>query len=251
MGKFTTLTGATAALLALTAPAFAAGTVSATYYTLTSNNPDVENGTGTTSGLIASMLGPDGLPVELTPGTFHDVNSSNELLWWTPNDGPGSVPWVTAGTTYPYPGVVTLPFNITSDYFPNGPAGSDGGSVGFISTELKATFNAPSGGTVTFNLGSDDNSWIFLNGKLVADNGGIHGFTSISFPVTEGLIDGVNSVVVFQADRQTTQSGLSFDADVTLNAIPEPPTWAMMGLGFAGLALAGRRVRRATRAALG
>ena len=37
---------------------------------------------------------------------------------------------------------------------------------------------------------------------------------------------------------------------VTLTAVPELPTWAMMTLGFAGLGLAGFRARRSAVAAL-
>jgi hypothetical protein len=38
-------------------------------------------------------------------------------------------------------------------------------------------------------------------------------------------------------------------ATVTISSIPEPSTWAMMGLGFAGLAFAGFRTRRSAVAA--
>jgi fibro-slime domain-containing protein len=186
---------------------------------------------------VKSTLGPDGLPVESTPGLFGDVNGAGELLWWSP-DGVN----VTAGSSNFADGVYSLPFNVPSNFFANG--GSNGGANGYISTELKATFTAPLGGTVTFNLGSDDDSWIFLNGNLVADNGGVHAFQNISFPVTTGLIDGTNTVVVFQVDRHVVQSGLYFDANVMLNSVPEPSTWAMMGLGFAALGFAGYRARK-------
>jgi fibro-slime domain-containing protein len=166
------------------------------------------------------------------------VNGLGEILWWQANQ------YVSAGTSYSWPTTVTLPFDVTSNLFPNGPSGSNGGTVGYIATHLQATFTAPAGGTVTFNLGSDDDSFIYLNGTLVADYAGIHGFTNISFPVTTGLIDGVNKVDVFQVDRQTVQSGLYFDANVTLNSVPEPSTWAMMGLGFAALGFAGHRARK-------
>lgn len=108
-----------------------------------------------------------------TPGTFGDVNTSGELLWWTPNSI-GATPVVIAGTTYTYPNPAPLPFNITSDFFPNGPGGSNGGDIGYTSVELKGTFVTPTGGSVTFSLGSDDDAWVFLNGQLVVDNGGVH-----------------------------------------------------------------------------
>lgn len=238
MGKSLVAAAALLTALGMGTSADAAGTVSATFNTITAANPDVEGPiTGVVSGLVKSTLGPDGLPVESTPGTFGDVNGAGELLWWTP-DGVN----VTAGSSNFANGAYALPFDITSNFFANG--GSNGGANGYISTELTATFTAPLGGTVTFNLGSDDDSWIFLNGNLVADNGGIHGFQNISFPVTSGLIVGANTVVVFQADRHITQSGLYFDADVTLNSVPEPSTWAMMGLGFAALGFAGYRARK-------
>src|SRR5205807_3494144 len=41
---------------------------------------------------------------------------------------------------------------------------------------------------------------------------------------------------------------LSFYSDPSLPPIPEPSTWAMIALGFAGLGLAGHRARRANAA---
>ena len=105
----------------------------------------------------------------VAPGTFQDVNAAGELLWWTPQPG-----LVTPGTSFVYPTNPTLPFNISSNFFPNGPGGSDGGDVGFTSAILSGTFDAPAGGSVTFTLGSDDDAWVFLNGQLVVDNGDVH-----------------------------------------------------------------------------
>jgi fibro-slime domain-containing protein len=243
MGKLKITVGAAALLAAMAAvsAAHAAGSVSASYWTLTSSNPDVGGPiTGVVTGLVKSTLGPDGLPVESSPGTFSDVNGLGELLWWTPQAG-----LVLPGTTYSYPSTVTLPFDITSNFFPNGPSGSDGGSVGFTSAILEGTFNTPSGGSVTFNLASDDDAWVFLNGNLVVDNGGIHAVATAPTVVT-GLAPGVNTVEVFYADRHVVQAGLYFDANVTVTpSIPEPSTWAMMLAGFAGLGFVAFRGRKA------
>lgn len=215
-----------------------ASTVGVTYYTITSSNPDT-NGpiTGPVTGLVKSTLGPDGLPVQSALGTFHDVNGLGELQWWTPHSS-GLTPLVTAGTSFVYPNPVTLPFNIQSGFFPNGPSGPNGGAVGYTSAVLLASFLTPAGGSVTFTLGSDDDAWIFLNGHLVVDNGGVHAFSTTPTTIT-GLASGPNTVEVFFADRFVTEAGLYFDANVTLNAltapVPEPSTWAMMILGFAGV----------------
>ena len=235
------LISAAALLVALGAgsSAYAGGTVTGTFDTLTSSNPDVEipYSGNVITGLVKSQLDANGLPVETTPGTFQDVNGAGELQWWTP-DGTN----VTAGSSNYSNGTYSIPFDFSSNFFANGT--SDGGANGYISAHLQAKFTAPHGGTVTFNLGSDDDAWIFLNGTLVVDNGGIHAFDNIAYPVTTGLVGGANTVDVFMADRHTIQSGLYFDANVQLNAVPEPSTWAMMGLGFAALGFAGYRARK-------
>ncbi|WP_294534975.1 PEPxxWA-CTERM sorting domain-containing protein [uncultured Rhodoblastus sp.] len=212
-----------------------ASSVTVIYSTITTANPDAGGAiTGLVTGLVKSTLGPDGLPVEAVAGTFSNVNGAGELLWWTP-DGVN----VTAGVSYAYPNPAALPFDIQKNFFPNGTGGSNAG--GYTSAILSGTFNTPAGGSVIFKLGSDDDAWIFLNGNLVVDNGGIHALVTAPTTVA-GLAPGLNTVKVFFADRHVVQSGLYFDANVTVNpSVPEPSTWAMMLLGFAGLGFAGYR----------
>jgi len=45
--------------------------------------------------------------------------------------------------------------------------------------------------------------------------------------------------------RNLAVSTNSFEIAQIATSVPEPSTWAMMGLGFAGLAFAGGRARRA------
>ena len=67
----------------------------------------------------------------------------------------------------------------------------------------------------------------------------------------------------FEADFAKQTPGTAFSATISLtngggsypgitatwtNNVPEPSTWAMMGLGFAGLAFAGYRSRRSAAA---
>jgi fibro-slime domain-containing protein len=97
------------------------------------------------------------------------------------------------------------------------------------------------------SLGSDDDAWVFINGNLVDDNGGVHGFVDVPFDVTTGLNIGVNTVDVFFADRHVTGSELAFNADVAINptaSVPEPFTLSLFGAGLAG-AVAMRRRNKA------
>jgi fibro-slime domain-containing protein len=224
------------------APAYAS-TLTADFFTLSPSDPDVGHDIpGVQTGLVESTLGSDGLPVAsalaLTGFPFgssnhiSDVNASNEILWW-------SSPQVT-------PDAQNVTVNLPYDQvlYPNGtgiPNSTDGdGSDGYTTAHLSGTFNLASVGTITMSLGSDDDAWVFVNGQLVDDNGGVHGFSDVPFDVTAALNVGVNTLDIFFADRHVTGSELAFNADVltigTRSAVPEPSSLPMLlaGLGLIG-----------------
>ena len=96
-------------------------------------------------------------------------------------------------------------------------------------------------GTYSLTSGSDDGTWAFIDGKLVVDNGGVHGvaITTSNFTLTTGL----HSLEIFYEDRHTT--GAVFDLTsfvdpngnpVNLSPVPEPATLTLT----AGRTISGR-----------
>ena len=120
-----------------------------------------------------------------------------------------------------------------------GPVGSDG--------YLSQTFSDTAGAQydVSFALGSD--------GGTPNDFGvTVGGFTYgpvYDIPPTGGYTLITGTFVGSGSDTITLSfrndpGYLALDAVSVSTAVPEPSTWAMMGLGFAGLAFAGYRTRR-------
>jgi hypothetical protein len=109
-----------------------------------------------------------------------------------------------------------------------------------------------------------DNYWVYDNGALVgttnaadctADgpdgctiggskyaNDGLAGWMS---PLFAHLQFGAKAGDLITIEVKTIPTGFS-DSTVALSSVPEPATWAMMLLGFAGLGFAGYRVRART-----
>ncbi len=101
--------------------------------------------------------------------------------------------------------------------------GNEGKSNNYSFTmELHSTFTYETG--LTFDFNGDDDVWVFINGKLAMDLGGIHSPASDSFDVDDiaqshGLEIGKDYTFdLFYAERHTTQSTIK----ITTNILAPP-----------------------------
>ena len=228
------------ALACLAHPAHAApvdATLSASYFEVKAGTggPDF-GGSGTPNVAAGSALGPNGMPVvsSTSPGVSLVNPTTHEIEWWSP----GMDADVLATGT----GTISLPY-ASNMYPPNSTGGGDGAA--WETAMFHGNFALSSSAVVSFTLGSDDDSFIYVDGKLIGQNPGIHGVTTVEFD-SPTLGTGAHTLDVFFADREDTGAFLSLNllstGVVITPGVPEPGSWAML---VAGLGLVGAIRRRA------
>lgn len=223
----------------------AASTITADYFSVldTAGGPDFNvccSSPPATLPVIALGSGlSGGMPVTTLPfssGGVYD-QSGGQIQWGTP--GVNNI--VSLGSS-----VITIGAGgYSSDmYVPGG----QGDSVSYETAILKGTFTSL-GGPASVTVGSDDDAFVYVNGKYVGGNPGVHGVETNTFDFSP--LAGANSIEVFYADRAQTGASLSFNvSNIVTSAVPEPATWAMMLVGLGGLGVAMRSRRRLAAAAV-
>jgi hypothetical protein len=234
-----------------------ASSLTLTYYTIAETDQDANHlAGGTFDNEVQNSLGADGLPVLNTAaygclsdcysasGAPTDVLADGEITYWSPtlsNGGAGGTSDVTdTGSTS-----VSLPFDVSSNFFPpNGGGSSD--SNGFQAATLTGTLNAPTTELISFSIGADDMAFAYLDGQIVCDLGGVHADSPGSCVSPFDITAGSHSLEVFFVDINNVQSGLNFDVTtegVTTapSATPEPNSLVLLGTGLVGAAGAFRR----------
>jgi fibro-slime domain-containing protein len=189
------------------------------YYELPEKHPDVNKDIDNTivTGLVETKLGPDGFPVatsfartaKIASGPISDVNAAGEIMWWSA----ASMHGVKVDKT----GVDKLPLDNRAMY----PTGYTNDNTYFRTARWHGTFTLAKATDFTMTLGSDDDSWVFIDGMLAVDNGGVKAFEMTPFVVRK-LSSGAHTIDIFYADRHSTQAQIYFNSQQPLHAQAQP-----------------------------
>jgi fibro-slime domain-containing protein len=169
-------------------------------------------------GLVQDELGPDGKPVLSANFRQGFIASADSFRQWYQSEPDVNLPYALALYLAPNNGKFSFE---SHEFFPLDGAGfgNERQNHNFSFTfELHTRFRYQ-GGEV-FQFSGDDDLWVFINGKLAIDLGGVHAAANQNIDLDGaanrlGLArDNEYALDFFQAERHATQS--NFQIDTTL-----------------------------------
>jgi fibro-slime domain-containing protein len=200
---------------------------------------------GVTKGLVQPTLDPTGKPQlagicdqgnpdvsdpATCPGGQMVTTQANFAEWYhtTPNV---NLPYLVYLEFVKNGNVFTFEADGAKEYFPLDGAGwGNNATVGGVphnfgfTTELHLQFTY--GGGETFSFTGDDDVWVFIDGKLAVDIGGVHGSSTASVGLDSlGLTKGQQYPLdIFNAERHLTNSDFRVDTNLTFANCGTIPT---------------------------
>jgi len=177
------------------------------------SNPDFQNLTGIDTGIVSSWLGDDDLPVYASPfgvsATTHGQASFNQ--WWRSG-------WViNGGALYLTLGSNDVWSYVNTAFFPLDGLGWGNQGEDIFNNSHNFAFCAIIQETFTYHswqwvtIASDDDTFLYIDGQLVLNNGGTHNATSTTINLSGwGLTE--NSTYdfdLFYCERHTPGATLS------------------------------------------
>ncbi len=197
-----------------------------TYYTVAELDQDENQPSVPSTNFVSPGLGINGLPVYNPNATGiggtlavpKDLLSDGEITWWSPalnNGGPGGASDVVDTGA----GIVSLPFANNAFFPPNGTGAND--DNGFQAAILAGTLIAPTAETISFSMAADDSAFLYIDGQIACDNGGIHALQPYSCTTTSTISAGSHTMELFYIDLHVVAAALDFSV-LTSNVCVDP-----------------------------